>query len=94
MSNQKPVFLMAGGRSSRGKGLDPVMQAIFKEIGMISPTIAYVGAASNDNWGFYLMIAAQIKKFADCKIERVLITPKKALWIKRAVYSNQPMPFS
>lgn len=53
MSNQKPVFLMAGGRSSRGKGFDPVMQAVFKEIGKNSPTIAYVGVASENNRCFY-----------------------------------------
>ena len=78
MNNQKPVFLMAGGRSSRGKGLDPVMQAVFKEMEKSSPTIAYVGVASGDNWGFYLMIANMLKKSGDCKVKRVLIAPKKA----------------
>lgn len=78
MSDQKPVFLMAGRRNSRGKGLDPVMQSVFKEIGIVTPTIAYVGAASEDNWGFYLMIANMLKKSGDCKVNRVLIAPKKA----------------
>ena len=78
MSDQKPVFLMAGGRNSRGKGLDPVMQSVFKEIGIVAPNIAYVGAASEDNWGFYLMIANMLKKSADCKVNRVVIAPKKA----------------
>lgn len=78
MSNQKLVFLMAGGRSSRGKGFDPVMQAVFKEIGKNSPTIAYVGVASEDNRCFYLMIAKEIKKSGNCKVNRVLIAPKKA----------------
>jgi peptidase E len=77
MNNQKPVFLMAGGRGSRGKGLDPVMQAIFKETGKSTPNIAYVGAASGDNWGFYLMIAGMLKHSGDCKVERVLIASKK-----------------
>jgi peptidase E len=78
MSDQKPLFLMAGGRSSRGKGLDPVMKAIFKEIGKSSPTIAYVGVASEDNWGFYLMISSMLKKSEDCTVKRVLIAQKKA----------------
>lgn len=78
MSNQKPVFLMAGGRSSLTKKTDPVMQAVFKEIGKDSPSIAYVGAASEDNWGFYLMISSLIKKTGDCKINRVVISSKKA----------------
>jgi peptidase E len=78
MSNQKPVFLMAGGRSSLTKGTDPVIQAVLKETGKSSPVISYVGVASGDNWGFYLMISNWIKKAADCKLKRVLIAPKKA----------------
>lgn len=78
MNNQKPVFLMAGGRSNRAKGLDPVMQAIFKEMGKSAPTIAYIGVASGDNWGFYLMIANMLKKSGECQVKRVLIAPKKA----------------
>ena len=78
MSDQKPLFLMAGGRSNRGKDQDLVMQAVFKEIGKSSPTIAYVGAASGDDWGFYLMIAKMLKKSEICQVKRVLIAPKKA----------------
>ncbi len=69
---------MAGGRSSRGKGFAPVMRAILREIGKSSPTIAYVGVASEDNWEFYLMIANEIKRSGDCKVNRVVIAPKKA----------------
>jgi len=78
MSIQKPLFLMAGGRGSLERKTDPVMQAIFEEIGKDSPAIAYVGAASGDNWGFYLMISSWIKKSRKCKINRVVISPKKA----------------
>jgi peptidase E len=78
MSNQKPVFLMAGGRESRGKAFNSIIQAVFEEIGKSTPAIAYVGAASGDNWGFYLMISSMIKHSHDCKMERVLFTPKKA----------------
>lgn len=78
MSGQKPVFLMAGGRDSRRKGVDPVMQSVFKEIGTVTPNVAYVGVASEDDRGFYLMIANMLKKSGDCKVSRVLIAPKKA----------------
>jgi peptidase E len=78
MSPQKPLFLMAGGRKSRGKGFDPVMQAVFKEIGITSPTIAYVGVASEDDRDFYLMISKEIQKSGDCQMDRILIAPKKA----------------
>jgi peptidase E len=78
MSNQKPLFLMAGGRSNKSKGFDPVMHAVFKEIEKSSPTIAYVGVASEDNWGFYLMISNLLKKSVDCTVKRVLIAQNKA----------------
>lgn len=78
MSNRKSLFLMAGGRGSLVKKTDPVMQAVFDEIGKNSPSIAYIGAASGDNWGFYLMISSLIKKTRDCKVNRVVISSKKA----------------
>jgi peptidase E len=82
MNDQKPIFLMAGGRSSQRKGVDPVMNSIFKEIGKSTPIIAYVGVATEDNWGFYLMVSTMIKKAGNCEINRVLIASKKANLIK------------
>jgi peptidase E len=78
MSNQKPVYLMAGGRSSRGMGFDPVMQAIFREIGKKSPTIAYVGVASGDDRGFFKIIGKTIKESIECNLVMLLIAGKKA----------------
>jgi peptidase E len=78
MNEQKPLFLMAGGRGNRGKDQDLVMQAVFKEMGKKSPTIAYVGVASGDDWGFYLMITKMLKNSETCQVKRVLIAPKKA----------------
>ncbi len=78
MNNQKPIYLIAGGRNNRGRSFEAVMKPVLNEIGRRSPTIAYVGAASGDNWGFYLMISRMIKNAGDCKVQRVLIAPKKA----------------
>jgi peptidase E len=76
MSNLKPIYLMAGGRGSRGT--DPAFKAIFKDIDKKSPTIAYIGAASEDNWLFFKMISGMIKQAGDCKIIRVVLCSKKA----------------
>jgi peptidase E len=76
MTDTKPIYLMAGGRE--GKSWKSVIRSIFKDIGKASPTIAYVGVASGDDWEFYLMIAGLLKKSADCQVKRVLIVPKKA----------------
>jgi len=68
---------MAGGRAAR-KGGDPVIQAIFKEIGVTTPTVAYVGAASDDDSGFYKMISQMIQKSVDCRFTHPLLVSAKA----------------
>lgn len=76
MMIEKPVYLMAGGRGRKSPG--SIITSVLKETGKIKPTIAYVGVASGDNWAFYLMISAMIKKAGDCKVNRVLIAPAKS----------------
>ena len=78
MSKHKAVYLMAGGRSSRGRGFDPVMQAVRQEISVNQPTIAYVGVASGDDHGFFNMIGETLKKAIDCKLAMAAIAAKKA----------------
>jgi len=54
------------------------MQAIAEIIGKSEPVIAYVGAASGDNWPFYKMISGILKRACSCQINRILISSKKA----------------
>lgn len=77
MNKIKPIYLMAGGRAAR-KGGDPVIQAIIKEIGVTTPTVAYVGAASDDDAGFYKMISQMIRKSVDCRFVHPLLVSAKA----------------
>jgi cyanophycinase-like exopeptidase len=54
----KPVYLLAGGRSSiTRRGPDPFLQGALKQAGNENPIVAYVGAASNDNPEFRAMMA-------------------------------------
>jgi peptidase E len=76
MNVRKPVYLIAG-RGDR-KSFKSIIKTILKDTGKTQPTVAYVGVASGDNWPFYLMISAMIKKAEDCQIRRVLIAPKEA----------------
>ncbi len=76
MSNQKPIYLMAGGRGSRT--MDATMQAIFKDINKVSFSVAYVGLASEDNRQFYQMISEMITRGNICKMTQVLLCSKKA----------------
>ena len=77
MNKPKSIYLMAGGRAAR-KGGDPVIQAIFKQIGVATPIVAYVGAASDDDPGFYKMISQMIQKSADCRFTHPLLVSAKA----------------
>ena len=71
MSNLKPVYLLAGGRPRNAQTFNPLFQAVFKESGKTSPTIAYVGAASDDSKAFFLMMAAMLKGAGAGKIRHV-----------------------
>jgi len=58
-----PIFLIAGGRGIRiWRGPDPLLQAVFRQVGVRRPTVAYVGAASEDNPSFRLLITKRLQK--------------------------------
>ena len=78
MSNEKPIYLLAGGRGGSGESTNTILQIIFEDFHKASPTIAYVGAANEDNWVFFKLIAGMIKKAVDCRITRVSLCSKKA----------------
>jgi peptidase E len=78
MSTQKPVFLLAGGRSIRqGKKPDAILPALFKEIGQVAPSIGYVGVASDDDRGFFKSIAADFIKGGAAEVVHALIVSPK-----------------
>jgi len=56
------IFLIAGDPGKRGVGKDPLLAAILAQLGMVRPSVAYVGAASGDSRVFFLWIAALLKK--------------------------------
>jgi peptidase E len=78
MSNLKPVYLLAGGRPRNPASFNPLFQAVFDESGKISPTIAYVGAASDDSKAFFLMMAAALKGAGVGKVRLAALASKKA----------------
>ena len=78
MSNRKPLYLLSGGREGNSKSTNQIVQAVFRETSEMSPNIAYVGVASDDNRIFYQFIAGIMKKAGDCKVHRVLICSPKA----------------
>jgi peptidase E len=78
MSGLHPVYLLAGGRPRNGQAFNPLLQAVFHESGKEHPTIAYVGAASEENKAFYLMMAAMLKGVGAGKIRHAVLASPKA----------------
>ncbi len=60
---QNPVYLIAGGRSSVvRRGPDPLLRKALETAGKVHPSVAYIGAASNDNAMFRTMITRQLRR--------------------------------
>jgi peptidase E len=74
----KPVFLLAGGRHSRGNRPDSLLQAVFREFGTTSPTIAYSGTASGDDRRFFGFISAELQDAGAGKVVHAVITSDRA----------------
>jgi peptidase E len=68
MSDKKAIYLLAGGRSRSSHTPDPLIEAVYKESGKASPTIAYIGAANSDDEGFFKRMA---KVFIESGANRV-----------------------
>ena len=73
-NQSKPIYLMAG----RGGNNASIIQSVFKDAGVPRPKVAYIGVASGDNYGFYLMISRMIKAAGDCAVKRVVIAPPES----------------
>ena len=78
MGTVKPVLLLAGGRPRNPQTFNPLFQEVIKSSGKTSPAIAYVGAASDENKAFFLMMAAMLKGVGSGKIKMAALVSAKA----------------
>ena len=76
--NARPVYLLAGGRSRNRTLPDPLIQAVFKESGTLSPTVAYVGTANGDDKSFFDFMADALRQTGARQVTHALIAPEKA----------------
>ncbi len=74
----KPVYLLAGGRPRIREMFDPLIQAVFRENGTVSPTVAYIGTANNDDERFFNYIANIFGEIGAYKVDHALISSGKA----------------
>jgi peptidase E len=74
----KPVYLLAGGRGGNRKKEGVILQQMFREYAVPSPSVAYVGTASGDSKTFFSFITGAFKKAGAGKVTLAVMTPKKA----------------
>jgi peptidase E len=55
------IYLLAGNPHARGRLADPAMRAFFDEAGAVRPRVAYIGAASGDDLGFFEAMRARLQ---------------------------------
>jgi peptidase E len=78
VSDKKPVYLLAGGRPRGSQTSDPLTQAIFKESGKKSPSIAYIGTANGDSKDFLNRMAGVFIETGASRITHAIISPEGA----------------
>ncbi|MEI7898722.1 MAG: Type 1 glutamine amidotransferase-like domain-containing protein [bacterium] len=62
------VYLLAGNPYSCRRP-DPAMRAFFREAGQPKPRVAYLGAASGDDRGFFEVMRAHLLESGACEVE-------------------------
>lgn len=93
-SGRKPVYLLAGGRGSRRKDGDPLLQRILASSGVPRPSIAYVGAASDDDRPFLLMLTAYMRRAGAGPVTLAPLVSKRAKLDKtRAILKSADMVY-
>jgi len=74
----KPVYLFAGGRSGDRKKQGALLERMFREFGIASPTVAYSGTASGDDRSFLRFIAGELTQAGADKVVHSIIAPEGA----------------
>jgi cyanophycinase-like exopeptidase len=76
-THAKPVYLLAGGRGSPRTRPDPLIAEVFAASGKPRPRIAYIGAPSEDNRVFFIMLSKIMKGSGAGRVELVRLAGKK-----------------
>jgi peptidase E len=74
----KTVYLFAGGRSGDRKKQGVLLERMFRELGVASPTVAYSGTASGDDRSFFRFIAGELTQAGADKVVHAVIAPEGA----------------
>ena len=90
----EPVFLLAGGRHSRSKKPDALLQVVYQTFGIQNPTIAYSGTASGDDRNFFGWIANELTAAgADKVVHAVIASPSADLNKAKTILESADIVF-
>ena len=78
MSEIKPVYLLAGGRSATRRANDLLIREAFGESDNKSPSVGYVGTASDDGEDFFNRLAGMFRENGAREVTHALLTPDNA----------------
>lgn len=94
MENASPLYLLAGGPGSARRTPDPLLQRVFAGAVRAAPAIAYVGAASGDDAGFFKWIAALFRSAGSGPVGLVpLVSPRADLDEARAILDSADLVY-
>jgi peptidase E len=71
----KPVYLFAGGRSGNRQKQGVLLQRMYRELGIASPTVAYSGTASGDDRNFFRFIGGELTGAGADKVTHAVVAP-------------------
>jgi len=73
-----PIYLLAGGRGSRRKDGDPLLTRVLSSSGISRPSVAYIGAASEDDRSFFTMLSLYLRQCGAGKVTLAPLVGKRA----------------
>ncbi len=74
----RPIHLIAGGNRSARKGPDPLLEAAFAEAGVARPSVAYVGAASDDDRSFFRWLSDAFRRSGAGEVRLAALAARRA----------------
>ncbi len=90
----RPVHLLAGSPRGRSRGADPVLEAALAETGRPRPSVAYIGAASDDDRDFLRFVTAYLQRAGAGEVRLAALASARAdLAVARAVIAGSDLVF-
>ncbi len=90
----RPIHLLAGSPHGRSRGADPVLVAALAETGRPRPSVAYIGAASDDDRDFLRFVTTYLQRAGAGEVRLAALASARAnLAEARAVIERSDLVF-